>query len=269
MCEVFNMVGYIYKYENKINGKKYVGQTKKTPKERAGKNFQLYHGKFGNAIKKYGADMFKLEILAKVDLPLPELTEKLNELETYYIHKYDCVNNGYNLCPFGNASKGWSDEMRRKLSNTNKGHLTSAETRAKISKANKGHKTAELTPELSKKLSEAGKKGALAKKGKHYYNNGDKEAFYVDGEQPQGWVKGRKPISDKTREKLSVVNKGKKMSKESINKRTNNRRNNNNGKYHSEAGIQNIIEKNTGKKLSSETIAKRTATRKKNKQMKK
>ena len=164
VCEVFNMVGYIYKYENKINGKKYVGQTKKTPKERAGKNFQRYYGKFGNAIKKYGADMFKLEILAKVDLPLPELTEKLNELETYYIHKYDCVNNGYNLCPFGNASKGWSDEMRRKLSNTNKGHLTSAETRAKISKANKGHKTAELTPELSKKLSEAGKKGALAKK---------------------------------------------------------------------------------------------------------
>ena len=97
-------------------------------------------------------------------MPLPELTEKLNELETYYIHKYDCVNNGYNLCPFGNASKGWSDEMRRKLSNTNKGHLTSAETRAKISKANKGHKTAELTP--SKNVGSG--KRTLAKKGKHY-----------------------------------------------------------------------------------------------------
>lgn len=255
----------MYKYKNKINGKHYVGQTKKTIEERAGKNLKNYYSKFGNAIKKYGADAFKLEVLARLDLPLIELTEKLNELETYYIHKYDCIDNGYNLCPSGNASNGWSEEMKRKLSNTNKGHPTSPETRAKISKANKGHKPAELTPELSKKLSEAGKKGALARKGKHFYNNGEREAFYLDGEQPPGWIKGRKPVSKETRGKLSEAHRGKKMSKESMIKRTYNRFNKNNGAYHSEAGLRSLREKNTGKKLSAETIAKRTATLKKNK----
>ena len=46
----------VYIHTNRINGKKYIGQTTKTLRERAGKNGYGYRHqfKFSKAIKKYG-----------------------------------------------------------------------------------------------------------------------------------------------------------------------------------------------------------------------
>ena len=63
------MTGYIYCYTNKINDKKYIGQTTKTIEIRAGKNGIGYDRryKFGKAIAKYGWDNFILEILETIE----------------------------------------------------------------------------------------------------------------------------------------------------------------------------------------------------------
>lgn len=76
------------------NDKKYVGITCRTIKKRAGKDGYCYtqHDcKFARAIKKYGFDFFTVETLAE-----GLSKEEANELEKYYIKKYDSYKNGYN-----------------------------------------------------------------------------------------------------------------------------------------------------------------------------
>jgi len=96
----------IYKILNLINGKCYIGQTVKTFNQR-------YWGKlkwWGNrnnpllerAAKKYGLRNFLVEILEEN----VESVEKLNELEQYYIEKFNCLcPNGYNFKRGGENKK--------------------------------------------------------------------------------------------------------------------------------------------------------------------
>lgn len=86
----------IYKYTNKTNGKVYIGQTKRTLQERAGKNGNKYSHcpYFWRAIQKYGWENFIVEILAN------NLTqEEANILEKKFISEYDSRNpdKGYNI----------------------------------------------------------------------------------------------------------------------------------------------------------------------------
>lgn len=96
------MVGIIYKYTNKLNGKVYIGQT---IHENARKNEHKCHAKsrphtqsaFYNAIDKYGWDNFEYTVLKTVSADtMKELKSKLNPLEIEYIQKYNSYNNGYN-----------------------------------------------------------------------------------------------------------------------------------------------------------------------------
>lgn len=84
----------VYAHINKENGKSYIGITSRDPNIRWGLNGNGYKDqpKFYNAIQKYGWDNFIHTILNK------ELTEEeALELETYYIKKYNSINNGYNI----------------------------------------------------------------------------------------------------------------------------------------------------------------------------
>lgn len=96
------MVGVIYKYVNKINGKVYIGQT---VNEVQRKNEHRCHSKtrrhtqsaFYNAIDKYGWDNFEYTVLDTVEGDTKEEVKfKLNLLEVKYIQEYDSYNNGYN-----------------------------------------------------------------------------------------------------------------------------------------------------------------------------
>lgn len=85
----------IYRYWSPLN-KSYIGQTCQPLFARSGLRGQNYHTstKFYNAIQKYGFDWFKEhhEILAS------NLTkEQADNLEKYYIQKYNSINNGYNI----------------------------------------------------------------------------------------------------------------------------------------------------------------------------
>lgn len=86
--------GFIYCYTSP-SGKKYIGQTKTTLKERAKKNGKGYKGckAFNLAIEKYGWENFEVEILEEVPLDV------LTETEIQYILYYDTLNpkKGYNI----------------------------------------------------------------------------------------------------------------------------------------------------------------------------
>ena len=93
-------MGIIYCYTNKVNGKKYIGQTinpqlrynahkssYQNPKDKE------YDSLLHRAFRKYGFENFQYEILVK-DI---DSIDVLNELEIYYIKKFNCKTpNGYN-----------------------------------------------------------------------------------------------------------------------------------------------------------------------------
>lgn len=103
----------IYCHTNKVNGKKYIGQTCQSTRKRwqygAGYRKGTYIRK---AIDKYGWDNFAHEILER-GLTIDEA----NEREKYYIEKYQThkIEYGYNLTLGGNNGVQ-NDEIRAILS---------------------------------------------------------------------------------------------------------------------------------------------------------
>ena len=121
----------IYKIENKINGKIYIGQT---IKDLNGRITSHLKSKLlvGNALRKYGLQYFDISIIDSADD-----RDTLCDKEMEYINFYDSRHpNGYNLT---NGGDGWSG-----------GHHTK-ETRKKISIKTK-KAMANLSPEKREKL---------------------------------------------------------------------------------------------------------------------
>lgn len=115
----------VYKHQNKLNGKCYVGITSKTPEQRWGKNGRNYasvsktHGCFYDAILKYGWDNFTHEILCE---GLSQ--EEACQMERKYIAEYNCkVPNGYNLTDGGEGMLGYkvSEKFRERRRELTKG----------------------------------------------------------------------------------------------------------------------------------------------------
>lgn len=91
----------VYLHKNKINNKTYIGITFRKPKDRwLNGNGYKRQPKFFNAILKYGWDNFE-HIILEEDIPSEE--EALKR-ETYYIKKYNSVENGYNVNVEGQKS---------------------------------------------------------------------------------------------------------------------------------------------------------------------
>ena len=127
----------VYIHTNKINGKKYVGLTSKTPTERwrngSGYNHSTH---FYYAIKKYGWDNFKHEIYAS------GLTaEAASALEQSLISELKTTNElyGYNLDAGGSRTKH-SEETKQKMKNAATGRRHTPEAIEKIRKASTGNK---------------------------------------------------------------------------------------------------------------------------------
>ena len=112
-------MGIIYCYTNKINGKKYIGQTI-NPQLRynahksnyKNPNHIEYNSLIHKAFRKYGFNNFTYEVLVK-DIDDINI---LNELEIYYIKKLNCQTpNGYNVEAGGkNCAKPKTLEHRKK-----------------------------------------------------------------------------------------------------------------------------------------------------------
>ena len=112
-------MGIIYCYTNKINGKKYVGQTI-NPEQRynahksnyQNPNHTEYNSLIHKAFRKYGFNNFTYEVLVK---GIDDINV-LNELEIYYIKKFNCQTpNGYNVEAGGkNCARPKTLEHRKK-----------------------------------------------------------------------------------------------------------------------------------------------------------
>lgn len=126
----------VYIHTNKINGKKYVGQTCQDPRKRWGKDGIGYKRNpyFWNAIQKYGWDSFTHEIIAS-NLTIDEA----NELEEKLIHSLDSMNPdcGYNM-QSGGENRLHLEKTKQKIREAHKGKIVSEETKGKISEAMSG-----------------------------------------------------------------------------------------------------------------------------------
>lgn len=95
------MKGIIYKAENLITGKVYIGQTIQKLETRIKAHYsdsKRYDYKFSKALRKYKKEDWSWKILEK-ELPLQLLDEK----EIYYISQYNSFKIGYNSTVGGNS----------------------------------------------------------------------------------------------------------------------------------------------------------------------
>lgn len=182
----FDMIGYIYKLTSP-NGKVYIGQTINL-KRRFGEydRHKSRNGsvKINNSLNKYGIINFKKEILFEGECTI----QFLNELEIFYIKKYDSVKSGLNL-QYGGLNGLHSEETKIKMRDSAKklmlnkdyalnrnahwkGRKHSTESKDKMSKKRRGRKlTDEWKKNISKFLFKRGGKLVLNMETGIYYNS--------------------------------------------------------------------------------------------------
>lgn len=153
----------IYIHINKINNKRYIGQTCQNPEYRWNHG-EGYKGspRFYSAIQHYGWDNFEHIVLYN-DLSLDEA----NSLEEELIAKFHTTdpNYGYNL-ENGGKNKSSNEETRKKQSEAAlKRPTASEETKKKLSEVGLGLKRSE---ETKKKMSEAATNREKEKNGKKF-----------------------------------------------------------------------------------------------------
>lgn len=203
------IVNCIYMYINKTNGKRYIGQTtdfNRRHKEHLQVSFNSnrkeYNTPIHRAIRKYGADNFEIVILEQNIAT----QEEMNELERFYIKKYNTLTKeyGYNISDggsYGNPLKGKTEEEVKKI-------------RDKCSKSMEGKMVGEKNPMYGKKWDEK-RKAEMSLK-----NSGENNPFYGQHH------------SDETKVKISKYRKGQSSPKK--------------GKHLTEETKQKLREQNMG-----------------------
>jgi len=200
------------------NGKRYIGQTIQ-PDIRFDKYRRLDckgQRKFHNALLKYGWENTVCSILYECDN-----MDELNTLEEITIAQYKTrdIQFGYNIAK-GGKNREISEETRIRMSqskkdgyasgrltNNNKGKISSEETRRKIGESSKGRKASD---ETKKKMSAAQKGKIVSEEGRRNMS------------QAMRGVK--KNLSPEQRQKLVDRKKGTKMSEETRKKMSESRK---------------------------------------------
>ena len=153
--------GIIYTAYNKITNKYYVGQTVRAFKERVSEH--ILNAKSGikthfyNALRKYSQEDFEWsEVCFIYDANIENLHKRLDELEIYFIRRYNSFKNGYNSTEGGGGVSGWKPtaEWIQNQRDTHLGKVFSEEHKKNISLAQKGKV---ITGDHLKHLREAAK----------------------------------------------------------------------------------------------------------------
>jgi group I intron endonuclease len=154
------MFGIIYCYTNKLNGKKYIGQTihpeqrKRNHIHEALKKNSDYN--FHCALRKYGIENFAYEVLLEC-----ESRTDMNEKELEFIRSLNTLQpNGYNEL----FATTMTEATRQKIKDSCQGRILTKEHKDKISKSQSGKKQPQ-----SQKIKVA---AALSEKWQITYPNG-------------------------------------------------------------------------------------------------
>lgn len=184
----------IYKITNIVNRKPYIGQTKfsvesrwKSHKKdaRRGVNSHFY-----KALRKYGPENFKIEILASAPNK-----EQLDYLEQLFIVLFDSIENGYNSTFGGDGVPGMSQETRDRMSRLKKGVKHTPEALQKIKDFQKTRRGTHLSEETKTKIGDANR-------GRLPWTTGRKHSPETIAKMRAKKI--RKPISEATRLKMGV-----------------------------------------------------------------
>ena len=160
----------VYVLENKLNHKRYVGQTTKSFKKRirSHKNENLY---IDRSIKKNKIENFKIYVFY-----LPE--SLLDYFEIELIKKLNTVfPNGYNFTSGGNKNKHLSEATKRKISIKTKISMTE-EIKKHLSCLAKNRKHDGLSDDSKKKISSANKGRKHTKEEKEKMKNNHLDFSY-------------------------------------------------------------------------------------------
>jgi group I intron endonuclease len=175
----------IYKLQNKINGKIYIGQTKFNLSKRITEHIKEEKSLIYKALNKYGVEAFVTSVI-----DYAEDRGTLSEKEKKWIRVFNCKSpRGYNLTSGGEGLFNPSEEIREKMRVANLGRKDSEVTKEKHRKIMKGN-----TLRLGKKDSE----GTKEKKRKAHIGK-----------------KLRKEISEEVGKKIGAANSKRVWSKES------------------------------------------------------
>lgn len=207
----------IYRAENKINGKIYIGKTVYSLEFRINAHAHRTAQPFSYALKKYGRENFDISIVDEA-----KTETELSTKEREWIKKCNCrAPHGYNLTDGGEGSLGY---------------VHPPEARAKISRAAKGRKMPPRTDEFKKLMSEK-------HKGKTFW-----EPTEQSRQKQREAMLRRPPPSEETRAKLSKAFKGRIISdyvRECISKA-------NKGRVHTDETRKKMGDSHRGKPLSKE-----------------
>lgn len=165
------MYGYIYKRENLLNHKIYIGQHLYISDEIKLDPYYKGSGKLlKEAFKKYGEEVFTYELIDFADDP-----QTLNDKERYWIEYYDCISpKGYNIL-LGGQILFPEEERQLRAHNAavarGTGWHHSEQTKEKIAKANTNyHHTQEAKDKMSK--SKQGNTSGRGNKGSYWITDG-------------------------------------------------------------------------------------------------
>lgn len=178
----------IYCCTNRVNGKRYVGQTRQTQATRWAQHvsdaLRGVDTRFYRAIRKYGREGFVREVLESV-----ASLEAANEAEQKWIRFFQSTDPqfGYNLDEGGNV-RGVSPETRAKQSEAQKKRFSQPGAKEKLAASTRGRS---LSPEHKAKLS--------AVRIGHTWMRG---------------VKHQSPQSEEHRAKIAAARRGRKHSPE-------------------------------------------------------
>ena len=197
----------IYKLQNKINGKIYIGKTIKEVEQRIAEHFKA-KSYIGKALRKYGLQSFDIFIM-----DIADDNQTLCEKEIYWIEFHNCkVPSGYNLTDGGEGLLNPSQEVRNKIAQSLTGNIPW--NKGKIVPNSGGNKGKKLTQEHKRKISET-------RKGQSAWNKG-KRGVQV------AWNKGIS-MQEEIKLKISESKKGKKFSEEQKRKMSESKRKSNAG----------------------------------------
>ena len=213
------MYGYIYKKENLINHKIYIGKHK-YDKPELDESYKGSGKLLIRSMNKYGEEAFTTEFIATAD----SLSE-LNALEKYYIELFDCVHpNGYNISAGGDGGDTFSnlseEDKRERIDRQLK-------TRGKTTIVHKGEEHKYIKIEELENYLLLGYEQGVSDIRKE--QNRQSRLKFLE-EHPE-WEPSNKfekgvtpwnlgvPMREESKEKLRTCNTGKKQSAETVAKR--------------------------------------------------